>query len=77
MMMFLVYAVSFYCGALFYREGWVKPGDMFAAIFALMNASMGAGNNNHFMSDIGAARNAAKNIFKLLDSKDEYEIQEE
>ena len=29
------------------------------------------------MSDIGAARNAAKNIFKLLDSKDEYEIQEE
>lgn len=45
--------------------------DMFAAIFSIMNASFGAGSNNQFMVDVGQAKNAAKNIFKILDSKDE------
>lgn len=44
---------------------------MFTAVFAIMNAAMSAGNNNAFMGDIGAAYNAAKNIFKILESKDE------
>jgi ATP-binding cassette subfamily B (MDR/TAP) protein 1 len=48
--------------------------DMFAAIFAVMFASMGAGNNNQFMADIGTAKNAARNIFKLLDSLDEVQL---
>lgn len=37
-----------------------------------MYAAMGAGNNNQFMGDIGAAKNAAKNIFNILDRKDEF-----
>jgi ABC-type multidrug transport system fused ATPase/permease subunit len=48
--------------------------DFFAAIFAIMYASMGAGSNNQFMVDVGQAKNAAKNIFKILDSQDEFQI---
>lgn len=70
--MFLVYAVMFYVGAIIYREhDDVDVMDMYTAIFALMYAGFGAGNNNQFMTDVGAAMNAAKNIFKILDAEDE------
>lgn len=42
-------------------------GDVFAAIFSLMYAAFGAGNNAQFMTDIGKAQNAAVQIFKVLD----------
>lgn len=44
---------------------------MYIAVFAIMNAAVGAGNNNAFMTDIGQAYNAAKNLLNLLDEKDE------
>lgn len=37
-----------------------------------MFATFGMGNNQHFAGDIGAAKNAAKNLFEILDSKDEF-----
>lgn len=44
--MFAVYAILFYVGALFHRDYGVKSVDMFTAIFAVMYAGFGAGNNN-------------------------------
>lgn len=72
--MFGIYAIIFYIGAIFHREYGLTMRDMFAAIFAVMFASMGAGNNNQFMADVGTAKNAARNIFKLLDAQDEIQI---
>jgi len=70
-MLFVVYGVLFYIGAIFHRDYDVEVVNMFTDIFAIMNAAFGAGNNNMFMIDIGVAYNAAKNIFKVLESKDE------
>lgn len=66
-----MYGVTFYVGAIFHRDNGLAIRDMFAAIFAIMFASFGSGNNNQFMVDVGQAKNAAKNLFKILDSKDE------
>jgi ATP-binding cassette subfamily B (MDR/TAP) protein 1 len=76
MMMFAIYAIVFYIGAIFHRDTGLGIKDMFTAIFAIMFASFGAGNNNQFMVDIGSAQNAAKNIFTILDSVDELQAHE-
>jgi ATP-binding cassette subfamily B (MDR/TAP) protein 1 len=44
--MFAVYAILFYVGAIFHRDEGVDVVDMFTAIFAIMYAAFGAGNNN-------------------------------
>jgi ATP-binding cassette subfamily B (MDR/TAP) protein 1 len=70
--MFIVNAFVFFIGAIFHRDFGLNASDMFTSILAIMYAAMGAGNNNQFMGDIGAAKNAAKNIFNILDRKDEF-----
>ena len=75
--MFIVNALVFYIGAIFHRDIDLNASDMFTSIFAIMYAAMGAGNNNQFMGDIGAAKNAAKNIFAILDRKDEFQLEAE
>jgi ATP-binding cassette subfamily B (MDR/TAP) protein 1 len=71
LMMFVIYAIVFYIGAIFHRDQGLPIKNMFTAIFAIMFASFGAGNNNQFMVDVGQAHNAAKNIFAILDAIDE------
>lgn len=44
--MFAVYALLFYVGAVFHRDYGVDSVDMFTAIFAIMYSAFGAGNNN-------------------------------
>ena len=44
--MFIIYALIFYLGAIFLREYGVSPLDIFKAMFAIMFAAVGAGNNN-------------------------------
>jgi len=44
--MFIIYGAIFYAGASFHRDYGVGIGDMFAAIFSLMYAAFGSGNNN-------------------------------
>lgn len=44
---------------------------MFVSIFAILNAAAAAGNNNHFMGDVGATKAACREIFKIIDSEDE------
>lgn len=74
--MFLVYAVIFYCGALFVRDYDLGIKNLFVSINAILFAAFGAGSTNTFMRDIGAAKTACKKIFGILDSEDEYQIAE-
>lgn len=68
---FGVYAVIFICSAVFVRDDGVTAREMFVSIFAILNAATSAGNNNHFMGDVGAAKAACREIFRILDSDDE------
>ena len=72
--MFGIYAVTFYLGAVLVRYDNLNSRDMFVCIFAIMFCSFGAGNNSLLMGDVGQARNSAKNLFKILDSEDEYQL---
>lgn len=72
MNIFLINAIIFYVGAVFCRDIDLSVNDMFRTIFSLMFATMGAGNNAAFAGDIGAAKNASKNIFEILDAEDEF-----
>ncbi|EDK31467.1 multidrug resistance protein-like transporter family ABC domain protein (macronuclear) [Tetrahymena thermophila SB210] len=74
--MFGVYAIIFICGAIFVRDNGVTIKEMFVSIFTILFAAFGAGNANQFMSDVGAAKNACKGLFKILDSEDEIQISE-
>lgn len=41
--------------------------NTFTAIFAIVFAAVTVGNNSHFLPDIAAAMNSAKNLFLILD----------
>jgi ATP-binding cassette subfamily B (MDR/TAP) protein 1 len=48
---------------------------MFTAVYAITFAAMSAGNNAHFMPDVAQTNNAAANLFLILDSEDEEQMQ--
>jgi L-serine deaminase len=48
---------------------------MFTAVYGIMFAGMTAGNNSHFMPDTAACKNSAANLFEILDSEDEEQMQ--
>ncbi|CAK64833.1 unnamed protein product (macronuclear) [Paramecium tetraurelia] len=73
MQMFIINAIVFYVGAILCRDGVLTIEDMFKSILAITFATMSAGNNAAFAGDIGAAKNASKNIFEILDSEDEFQ----
>ena len=50
---------------------------MFIAVFAITFAAMTTGNNMVFMPDLAAAKTSAANLFLILDSPDEDQIQYE
>ena len=68
---FGIYAMIFYIGARFLTnpDTGVDFQGMLQSIFGIMFAAMGAGNAMHFAPDLGAATNAAIDIFKILDTK--------
>ena len=72
MQLFVINAIVFYVGALLCRDGTITIEGMFKSILAITFATMGAGNNAAFAGDIGAAKNASKNIFEILDTEDEF-----
>lgn len=75
LIMYVVFALIFYLGAVFIRDNNLSIADVFTAIYSIMFAGMTAGNNSHFMPDVAAAKNSAANIFEILDSEDEDQLQ--
>lgn len=68
---FVIYAVVFYCGALFVRDGHINMENMFDALFSIMFAAFSAGNAAMYIPDVGKAYVAAKSILQLIDSPTE------
>jgi ABC-type multidrug transport system fused ATPase/permease subunit len=73
--MFLVIALIFYIGSLFVLKAGVDVQHMFTSIFAIFFSAMTVGNNSHMLPDIGECKVSAANLFKILDTKDEDQIQ--
>lgn len=48
---------------------------MFTAIFSIFFSAMSVGNNSHVLPDIGVCKISAANLFQILDTKDEEQIQ--
>jgi len=72
--MFLDYAVVFFLGAVFMNATNLGYKDLFQSIFGVLFAAFGAGNAMQYAPDVGAARVAAKSIFKILDSQPKIKI---
>ena len=73
--MFIIFALIFYLGTIFLRDNDLELKNVFVAIYALVFAGMTAGNNMHFMSDAAEGNKAAANIFEILDTDDEDQLQ--
>lgn len=68
----LINALVFYCGALLVKYNGLDINDMFRAIFGITFATMGGARDSHFVGDVDKGTVAAKNIFAVLDSTDEF-----
>ena len=74
--MYLVFGLILYLGAVFVEANNLDTVDMFIAVFAITFAAMTTGNNMVFMPDLAAAKTSAANLFLILDSIDEDQLQE-
>lgn len=66
-----MYAVVFYCGAIFINEYGLSISDLFTALFAIMFAAFTSGNANQYVPDYGKMINSAKNMFYIIDMQNE------
>jgi hypothetical protein len=73
--MFIVIALVFYLGSLFVDKNGVSVDSMFTSIFAIFFSAMTVGNNSHILPDMGECKISAANLFLILDTKDESQIQ--
>ncbi|XP_047308241.1 ABC transporter B family member 4-like [Impatiens glandulifera] len=68
-LLFLVYALSFYAGALLVKAGKITFGDVFRVFFALTMAAMGLSQSSSMAPDSIKAKEAAASVFAILDRK--------
>ena len=66
-MQFAVFALVFYFGARFVRDGHTTIGDLLAAMFTLIWSAFGAGAAASNSSDMAQAEPAKRSIFALID----------
>lgn len=51
--MYCVMGLMFFIGSLLVRDVGIEVESMYIGLFAIMNAAVGTGNNNQFMTDLG------------------------
>ena len=73
-MRFAVYAVIFIAGAYFVRDIDLSISGMFTAMFGILYGAFGAGNAMQFLPEVGAARQAAIGLIRILDTPSEIDI---
>lgn len=73
MSQFILYAVVFYCGAIFVRDYGLTLFEMFDALFCIMFAAFSVGQSAMYIPDVGVCYVAAKSIFSILDLPSEAE----
>lgn len=73
-LLFLMYAILFYLGAIFTRDDGLHYKDMMQAIFSVVFAAQHTGYAFSFAPDIAGSKAAAKRIFKILDEQPKIDI---
>lgn len=67
-----VEGLTFYIAAILFANSIVNdPQSIYIAIFSIIFAAMGVGQNSQFMPDIGKTKQAGASVFEILERKDE------
>eukprot|EP00262_Sarcandra_glabra_P000204 TRINITY_DN1028_c0_g1_i1.p1 TRINITY_DN1028_c0_g1~~TRINITY_DN1028_c0_g1_i1.p1 ORF type:complete len:1276 (-),score=248.81 TRINITY_DN1028_c0_g1_i1:261-4088(-) len=67
--LFSTYALIFYVGGLFVKNGYATFSEVFRVFFALTMAAMGLSQSSSMVPDISKAKDSAGSIFAILDRK--------
>ncbi len=71
-MIMFVEGVIFYLAAILFQDNQVESGRaVFTAVFSIIFAAMGVGQNSQFMPDMAKAKLAGAGIFDILEQKGE------
>jgi ATP-binding cassette subfamily B (MDR/TAP) protein 1 len=77
-MIMFVEGIIFLIAAVLFQDNQVDSGRaVFTAVFSVIFAAMGVGQNSQFMPDMAKAKLAGAGIFDIIDSKDELELSAE
>jgi ATP-binding cassette subfamily B (MDR/TAP) protein 1 len=76
-MLFCVYATSFYAGARLVEDGVTTFSNVFRVFFALTMAAAAVSQSSSFLPDSSKAKTAAASIFAIVDRKSEIDASEE
>lgn len=71
MIMFVEGVIFLIAAVLFYNNQVESGRAVFTAVFSVIFAAMGVGQNSQFMPDMAKAKLAGAGIFDILESKDE------
>ncbi|XP_023732609.1 ABC transporter B family member 21 [Lactuca sativa] len=77
LLLYLVYAISFYIGARFVEAGKTTFPKVFQVFLGLSMAAMGVSQSGSFVPDSGKAKTASASIFALLDQKSKIDYTDE
>ncbi|KAG6704275.1 hypothetical protein I3842_07G128200 [Carya illinoinensis] len=77
LLLFCVYATSFYAGARLVDNGKATFSDVFRVFFALTMAAIGISQSSSFAPDSSKAKTAAASIFGIIDRKSKIDPSEE
>ena len=70
-MIMIVEGLTFWIAGLLFQEDLITDSkSIFIAIFSIIFAAMGVGQNSAFMPDMAKAKVAGASIFDILESKD-------
>ena len=70
-----VEGLTFWIAGILFTNGQIDdPKAIYIAIFSVIFAAMGVGQNSQFMPDLGKAKHAGASVFQILEMKDEEEI---
>lgn len=65
---------TFWIAAILFADGQIADGkSIYIAIFSIIFAATGVGQNSAFMPDMGKAKLSGASIFEIIENKDEVE----
>ncbi|XP_022761297.1 ABC transporter B family member 11-like [Durio zibethinus] len=67
--MYLVYAISFYVGALLVHHGRISFHEVFRVFFSLSASALGIAHSNSIAPDASKAKISVASVFEILDQK--------
>ncbi|KAH6790260.1 P-glycoprotein 9 [Perilla frutescens var. frutescens] len=67
--LFSIYALSFYIGAVLTNQGHAKFSEVFKVFFALQVSSLGIAQSSSLLADFNKYKDSAASIFEILDRK--------